>query len=82
MIAVKVDGLQQAVESARGRLDDALLDDAAGVVERAGGLLEVDLRQRHGRARGMPSPRDPALRASARSHASVESRRGFSARTP
>lgn len=40
-VAVKVDGLQQAVESARGRLDDALLDDAAGVVERAGTRLRL-----------------------------------------
>ncbi|HJR40382.1 MAG TPA: GTPase [Nocardioidaceae bacterium] len=40
-VAVKVDGLQQAVESARGRLDDALIDDAAGVVERAGARLRL-----------------------------------------
>ena len=40
-VAVKVDGLQQAVESARGRLDAALIDDAAGVVERAGARLRL-----------------------------------------
>ena len=40
-VAVKVDGLQQAVESARGRLDDELVDDAAGVVERAGARLRL-----------------------------------------
>ena len=40
-VAVKVDGLQQAVESARGRLDAALIDNAAGVVERAGARLRL-----------------------------------------
>ena len=36
-----VDGLQQAVGSARGRLPDDLVDDAAGVVERAGARLRL-----------------------------------------
>jgi len=40
-VAVKVDGLRRAVESARGRLDDALVDDAAGVVERADARLSL-----------------------------------------
>jgi len=40
-VAPRVDGLQQAVESGRGRLDDRLLDDAAGVVERAGARLRL-----------------------------------------
>ena len=40
-VEVKVDGLQHAVESARGRLDDALVDDATGVVERAGARLRL-----------------------------------------
>ncbi|HET6626750.1 MAG TPA: GTPase [Nocardioidaceae bacterium] len=40
-VAARLDGLQQAVESARGRLDEALLDDAAAVVERAGARLRL-----------------------------------------
>ncbi len=40
-VAVKVDGLQHAAESARGRLDDALVDDAAEVVDRAGARLRL-----------------------------------------
>ena len=34
-------GLEEAVAAARGRLDDDLLDDAAGVVERASGRLRL-----------------------------------------
>ena len=37
----RVAGLEAAVENARGRLDDALLDDAAGVVDRAAGRLKL-----------------------------------------
>ncbi len=40
-VTARVDGLEQAVESARGRLDDALVDDAAGVVGRAGARLRL-----------------------------------------
>ena len=40
-VAVKVDGLHRAVEAARGRLDDELVDDAAGVVDRAGARLRL-----------------------------------------
>ena len=40
-VNARVDGLDQAVESARGRLDDALVEDAAGVVERAGARLRL-----------------------------------------
>ena len=40
-VAVKVGGLEQAVSSARGRLDDGLVDDAAGVVERASARLRL-----------------------------------------
>ncbi|MGE5720529.1 MAG: ABC transporter, partial [Nocardioidaceae bacterium] len=40
-VNARVEGLEQAVESARGRLDDDLVDDAAGVVERAGARLKL-----------------------------------------
>ena len=40
-VSTRLQGLEQAVESARGRLDDAVVDDAAGVVERAGGRLRL-----------------------------------------
>jgi GTPase Era involved in 16S rRNA processing len=40
-VAARVDGLEQAVEAARGRLDDEVVDDAAGVVERAGARLKL-----------------------------------------
>ncbi|MGH3334151.1 MAG: GTPase family protein [Nocardioidaceae bacterium] len=40
-VAVRVDGLEQAVTAARGRLDDTVVDDAAGVVERAGERLRL-----------------------------------------
>ncbi len=37
----RVDGLEQAVEAGRGRLDDAVLGPAAAVVERAGARLRL-----------------------------------------
>ncbi|GAB2987192.1 GTPase [Nocardioides montaniterrae] len=37
----ELDALREAVELARGRLDDAVLDDAAAVLEQAGGRLEL-----------------------------------------
>ncbi len=37
----RVQGLAKAVDAARGRLDDEVVDDAAGVVERAGGRLRL-----------------------------------------
>jgi GTP-binding protein EngB required for normal cell division len=37
----RIDGLEQAVESARGRLDDRRVDEAADVVERAGARLRL-----------------------------------------
>ncbi len=40
-VAARLDGLQQAVDAARGRLDDALVDDAAAVVDRAGARLRL-----------------------------------------
>jgi GTPase Era involved in 16S rRNA processing len=40
-VGARVEGLEQAVESARGRLDDELVDEAAGVVERAGARLKL-----------------------------------------
>jgi GTP-binding protein EngB required for normal cell division len=40
-VPARVEGLEQAVENARGRLDDLLVDDAAGVVERAGARLKL-----------------------------------------
>ena len=40
-VAAKVGGLEQAVSSARGRLDDELVDQAAGVVERASDRLRL-----------------------------------------
>ncbi|HSE69479.1 MAG TPA: ABC transporter [Nocardioidaceae bacterium] len=40
-VAARVEGLERAVEAARGRLDDALLDDVAGVVDRAGSRLRL-----------------------------------------
>ena len=40
-IGSRVEGLEQAVDSARGRLDDGLVDDAAGVVDRAGARLKL-----------------------------------------
>ena len=40
-VGSRVTGLERAVEAARGRLDDALVDAAADVVERAGGRLRL-----------------------------------------
>ena len=40
-VGTRLEGLSQAVESSRGRLDDSVVDDAAGVVERAGGRLRL-----------------------------------------
>ena len=40
-VATKVDGLNQAVEAARGRLDDALVEEAASVAARAGERLRL-----------------------------------------
>jgi len=40
-VAARLDGLQVAVDAARGRLDDRLADDAAEVLERAGGRLRL-----------------------------------------
>jgi GTPase Era involved in 16S rRNA processing len=40
-VAARVAGLEEAVEAARGRLDDELVDEAAGVVERAGARLKL-----------------------------------------
>ena len=40
-VAVRVEGLERAVTAGRGRLDDGLVDDAAGVVERAGTRLKL-----------------------------------------
>ncbi|GAB2748828.1 GTPase [Nocardioides pakistanensis] len=40
-VAARVAGLEQAVENARGRLDDEVVDEAAGVVERAGARLRL-----------------------------------------
>jgi GTPase Era involved in 16S rRNA processing len=40
-IGARIDGLDGAVTAARGRLDDGLVDDAAGVVERAAGRLRL-----------------------------------------
>ena len=40
-VATRVDGLAQAVEAARGRLDDGLVDHAEGVVERVGARLKL-----------------------------------------
>ncbi|MFC6153555.1 YfjP family GTPase [Nocardioides yefusunii] len=40
-LGARVEGLEQAVEAARGRLDDSLLDDTATVVERAAGRLRI-----------------------------------------
>jgi GTP-binding protein EngB required for normal cell division len=40
-IGARLEGLDSAVMAARGRLDDALLDEAAGVVDRAAGRLRL-----------------------------------------
>lgn len=40
-IGARIDGLDDAVRAARGRLDDALVDDAQGVVERTAGRLRL-----------------------------------------
>jgi GTPase Era involved in 16S rRNA processing len=40
-VTPRVAGLEQAVENARGRLDDRLIDDATEVVERAGARLKL-----------------------------------------
>jgi GTPase Era involved in 16S rRNA processing len=40
-IGARVEGLDAAVEAARGRLDDAVLDDARAVVDRAAGRLRL-----------------------------------------
>jgi GTP-binding protein EngB required for normal cell division len=37
----RIEGLEKAVEAARGRLDDALVDDAAAVAARASGRLRL-----------------------------------------
>lgn len=37
----RLDGLEDAVRTARGRLEDDLVDDAAGVVDRAGARLRI-----------------------------------------
>ena len=40
-IGARIEGLDAAVEAARGRLDDALVDDAGAVVDRAAGRLRL-----------------------------------------
>ena len=40
-VVERVDGLERAVEAARGRLDDRLVTDAAEVVDRAGARLKL-----------------------------------------
>ncbi|WP_051551399.1 GTPase [Nocardioides sp. URHA0020] len=40
-IGARIDGLDGAATAARGRLDDGLVDDAAGVVDRAAGRLRL-----------------------------------------
>ncbi len=40
-VADRIDGLDEAVRAARGRLDDRLVDEAAAVAERAGGRLRL-----------------------------------------
>jgi GTPase Era involved in 16S rRNA processing len=40
-IGPRLEGLEQATVAARGRLEDALVDDATGVVERAGARLRL-----------------------------------------
>jgi len=40
-IGARIEGLDAATTAARGRLDDALVDDAAGVVERASARLKL-----------------------------------------
>ena len=40
-IGARIDGLDTATEAARGRLDDALVDDARSVVDRASGRLRL-----------------------------------------
>ena len=40
-MADRIDGLDEAARSARGRLDDALVDEAAPVAERAGARLRL-----------------------------------------
>src|SRR4051812_3103811 len=40
-VGARIDGLDSAATAARGRLDDALIDNAADVVERAAGRLRL-----------------------------------------
>ncbi|MBA3310869.1 MAG: 50S ribosome-binding GTPase, partial [Nocardioidaceae bacterium] len=40
-VSDRLDGLDQAVQAARGRLDQTLVDDAQGVVDRAGARLKL-----------------------------------------
>ena len=40
-IGARVQGLEQAVESAQGRVDSAVIDDARSVVDRAAGRLKL-----------------------------------------
>jgi GTP-binding protein EngB required for normal cell division len=40
-VVPRLQGLEQATTSARGRLDDALIEEASGVVERASGRLRL-----------------------------------------
>jgi len=40
-VSARIEGLRSAAEAARGRLDDALVDEAAAVAERAGARLSL-----------------------------------------
>ncbi|MGH3497411.1 MAG: ABC transporter [Nocardioidaceae bacterium] len=42
-VAARIEGLEQAARSARGRLDDAVVDQAAGVVDRAHARLHLSV---------------------------------------
>ena len=47
-IGARVQGLEQAVDGARGRVDDAVLDDAQAVVDRAASRLKLSAgKKRH-----------------------------------
>ena len=57
-IGARIEGLDAATQAARGRLDDALVDEAQAVVDRATGRLRLSATP-HGR-RASPAPPGPA----------------------
>ena len=55
----RIDGLDEAARAARGRLDDALVDEAAAVAERAGARLRLSATTPSSRWPARPGPASP-----------------------